>query len=249
MIPLLPEHLQSHLQELRRRVLIIFLTILLCGTGAFFFAKPLAQLCMVPLFQADPGLAGLVYTHLTEAFIAYLKVSLLAGLAVAFPIIIYQLWLFVAPGLYRKEKRLVFRIVFWGSFLFLFGMLFSFVVVLPELLSFFMKFVREDLTPKLKLGAYLSFVVRTCITFGLAFEIPFLMAAAGKTGLLSPSYFVRQRKYFYLAILILAFLLSAGEFLAAVFLAVPIFGLYELGIIIMRFFKSSRKASKPPEAV
>lgn len=236
---LLPEHLQIHLQELRRRVLIIFATILLCGAGAFFFAKPLAQLCMVPLFQADPELAGLVYTHLTEAFIAYLKVSVLAGLAVAFPIILYQVWMFVAPGLFQEEKAVFFRIVFWGGLLFLFGIVFSFVAIMPELLSFFMEFHRENLEPKLKLGAYLTFVIRTCITFGLAFEIPFLMAAVGKTGLLTPAYFVKQRKYFYLAILVLSFLLSAGEMLAAILLAVPLFGLYELGIFIMRFFKPS----------
>lgn len=240
---LLPEHLQNHLQELRRRVLIIFLTILLCGAGAFFFAKPIAQLCMLPLFQADPDLAGLVYTHLTEAFIAYIKVSILVGLAVAFPIITYQLWMFVSPGLYKEEKAVVFRIVFWGGFLFLFGIIFSFAVIMPELLSFFMKFSRENLEPKLKLGAYLSFVIRTCITFGLAFEIPFLMGATGKTGLLTPAYFVRQRKYFYLAILFLSFLLSAGELLAAVLLALPIFILYELGIIIMRLFSPSSKSS------
>ncbi|MFO7761988.1 MAG: twin-arginine translocase subunit TatC [Thermodesulfobacteriota bacterium] len=243
---LVPEYLQNHLQglqghlqELRRRVLIIFLTILLCGAGAFFFAEPLAQLCMLPLFKASPDLAGLVYTNPTEAFITYLKVSILAGLGLAFPVILYQVWMFVAPGLYKEEKVMVLRIVSWAGVLFLAGIFFSFAVILPELLTFFMEFSRESLTPKLKLGSYLSFVIRLCITFSLAFEIPFLMAATAKTGLLTPAYFIKQRKYFYLSILVLAFLLSAGEILAALLFSIPIFGLYELGIIIMRLFKTS----------
>lgn len=191
---------------------------------------------MVPLFSASPELTGLVYTNLTEAFIAYLKISVLVGLIAAFPVILYQSWMFVAPGLHKNEKKLVLTIVFWATTLFMFGVCFAYFAVMPRALNFLMSFAGENLEALPKLDSYLTFIVRTSLAFGLSFEIPFLMVAAGKTGLVAQDYFSRQRVYFYLAILILSFLLTAGDFFSAMLLAIPLFGLYELGITVMRIF-------------
>ena len=99
-----------------------------------------------------------------------------------------------------------------------------------------MSFAGENLEALPKLDSYLTFIVRTSLAFGLSFEIPFLMVAAGKTGLVAQDYFIRQRVYFYLAILVLAFLLTAGDLFSAMLLAIPLLGLYELGIVVMRIF-------------
>lgn len=232
----LASHFSLHLRELRRRVSVSFAAVFLAAAVAYFFSRPLSQLFMVPLFNASPELTRLVYTNLTEAFISYLKISVLVGLIVSFPVILYQSWMFVAPGLHKNEKKLVMTIVFWATFLFVFGVCFAYFAVMPRALTFLMSFAGENLEALPKLDSYLTFIVRTSLAFGLSFEIPFLMVAAGKTGLVAQDYFIRQRVYFYLAILVLAFLLTAGDLFSAMLLAIPLLGLYELGIVVMRIF-------------
>ena len=232
----LASHFSLHLRELRRRVSVSFAAVFLAAAVAYFFSRPLSQLLMVPLFSASPELTRLVYTNLTEAFISYLKISVLVGLIASFPVILYQSWMFVAPGLHKNEKKLVLTIVFWATFLFVFGVCFAYFAVMPRALTFLMSFAGENLEALPKMDSYLTFIVRTSLAFGLSFEIPFLMVAAGKTGLVAQDYFIRQRVYFYLAILVLAFLLTAGDLFSAMLLAIPLLGLYELGIAVMRIF-------------
>ncbi|HEX9715372.1 MAG TPA: twin-arginine translocase subunit TatC [Desulfurivibrionaceae bacterium] len=236
-------HFAHHLRELRNRVLVSFLAILAATLIAYAFSEHLVRFLMVPLIKGHPNLAKLVYTNLTEAFVSYLKISLLAGLMIGFPVCCYELWMFIAPGLHRHERRMARAVVFWATALFAGGVVFAYWVVLPETLSFLLSFADAQLEPLLRLDAYLTFVARTSLTFGLAFEVPFLMVMAAKAGIVSKGYFARQRKYFYLAILILAFLLTAGDVLSAILLAVPLFGLYEAGILISRPFKGKLKTA------
>lgn len=235
-------HFSGHLRELRNRVSVIFLSILATTIVAYAFSEHLVRFLMVPLIQGHPNLAKLVYTNLTEAFVSYLKISLLAGLVAGFPVCCYELWMFIAPGLHRHERRLARTVVFWASSLFACGVVFAYLVVMPEMLSFLLSFAGEQLEPLLRLDAYLTFVARTSLAFGLAFEVPFLMVMTVKAGIVATVYFSRQRKYFYLAILILAFLLTAGDVMSTVLLAVPLFGLYEAGILISRLFNKKVNA-------
>lgn len=235
-------HFSGHLRELRNRVMVSFLAILVGTLVAYAFSEQLVRFLMVPLIKGHPDLAKLVYTNLTEAFVSYLKISLLAGLMIGFPVCCYELWMFISPGLHRHERRMARTVVFLATALFVGGVVFAYVVVLPETLSFLLSFGDEQLEPLLRLDAYLTFVARTSLTFGLAFEVPFLMVMTAKAGIVSKGYFARQRKYFYLAILVLAFLLTAGDLLSAFLLAVPLFGLYEIGILISRPFKGKPKA-------
>ena len=226
----------SHLQELRRRVTVSFAAVVLSSAGAYAFAEPIAQFLIAPLFLAYPDLAGLVYTNLTEAFFAYLKLSILVGIIVSFPILAYQTWMYVAPGLNNKEKKTASVVVAIGTVLFCGGVVFSYFIVLPEFLKFLMGFIRDNLTPTLKFGAYLTFVARIALGFGLAFEIPFLMVAAVKVGLVPKQHFHKKRLFFYLAIFVLSFLLTAGEPVSAVLVAMPLCVLYETGALIGRLF-------------
>jgi len=229
-------HFSGHFEELRRRVLISFLAVLAAALVAYAFAEQIVRFLMVPMIKGHPQMARLVYTHLTEAFVAYLKVSLLVGLMAALPVCCYQLWMFISPGLLRHEKRLARQVVFWGTALFAGGVFFAWLVVLPELLTFLLGFATERLTPLPRLDAYLTFVARTILTFGLAFEIPFLMVMATRAGLVAKGYFARQRLYFSIAMAVLAFFLTMGDPVATLLLTVPLLLLYEAGILISRLF-------------
>ncbi|OGR05029.1 MAG: twin arginine-targeting protein translocase TatC [Deltaproteobacteria bacterium RIFOXYD12_FULL_50_9] len=232
----LTEHFGGHLRELRQRLVISLLTLVVVTGISYLFVEHIVRFLIAPLFHSCPNLTSLVYTRLTEAFVSYLKVALFAGFFFSFPVLLFQAWRFVAPGLLANEKRLAFKIVFWATSLFLAGGLFAYFIALPRMLSFFMGFAGDWLLPMPKLDGYLTFIARTVLAFGLAFEIPFLMMAAVKTNLVAKDRFVKQRWLFYLAIFGLAFLLVAGDVFAAVLLGIPLIGLYEAGILVTRFF-------------
>ena len=230
------EQFRPHQEEMRKRLIHCCLAIALTSCVAYLFKERLASWCMHPLYMAYPELGKLVYTNLMEAFLSYLKLSLLTGVIVSFPFILYQLWLFIAPGLLKHEQHLVRRITLWGTLLFAGGALFAFFIVLPKLLSYFMSYAGSDLEPMIKIGLYLTFIARTVLAFALAFEIPFLMVMATRTGLLASDHFRKNRTYFYIAILVLAFLLAAGDPIAALLISLPLFALYETGILAGKIF-------------
>jgi len=230
------ELFRPHHEELRKRLIRSFLAIALTTVVAYIFIDQIAAICTRPLFLADPQLKTLVYTKLTEAFISYIKLALLAGIMVSFPYLLYQAWMFVAPGLLEHEKRIARRIICWATGLFAAGGLFAFFIVLPRTLAFFMSYAGINLEPMPKLGLYLTFVARLVLAFALAFEIPFLMTMASATGLVTREHFMAKRKYFYMAIVLLSFLLTAGDITATILLSFPLFGLYEAGIIACRVF-------------
>ncbi len=223
---------RPHHQELRQRLVRCFIAIALCSAVAYYFSEQIALFFIQPLFKASPLVYRMVYTNLPEAFLAYLKLALLIGIITSFPYLLYQVWRFISPGLHDHEKKIAVTVVFWSSVLFIGGASFAMFSVLPRMLVYFMSYAHSGLEPLPKLGQYLTFVGRTIIAFGLSFQIPFLMVMAGKAGLVAASYFRTKRFYFYGAIVILAFLLSAGDFMATLLLAFPLFGLYEAGIFL-----------------
>lgn len=238
MLPL-AEHLGCHLQELRQRLLVSMLSVILCSGIAYAFVQPISEFLMDPLFLACPDLKNLVYTNLTEAFFSYMKLAILVGISASFPVLVYQSWRFAAPGLHAKEKSAVRLVVLLASGLFVGGVAFAYWFVMPRMLVFLMGFARENLTPMPKFGEYLTFMARTGLAFGLAFEIPFLMAAAAKVGLVDKGHFRTKRVYFYLTLLGLAFLLTAGDPFSAILLTLPLCGLYEIGVQVVRLVVKS----------
>ncbi len=243
------ESFAPHHKELRKRLFRCLLAVILTTAVAYLFIDRIVAFCLQPLFVAEPALQHMVYTKLTEALVSYLKLSLLAGVLLSFPVILYQVWMFVAPGLLDREKRIVARIVLWATVLFVAGAVFSFFIVLPMTLAFFMSYAGPNLQPLPKIGQYLTFVARLVFALGVAFEIPFLMLMVGRAGLVSPSHFRKKRKYFYIAIVVLSFLLAAGDVTATVLLSFPLIGLYEAGILADRVFpgKASGRTEEPEE--
>ncbi len=235
---------RPHHQELRRRLIKVMLAIVGCTAVAYAFVEKIAAFFIAPLFAASPLVYRLVYTHLPEAFMAYIKLAFLVGLIASMPVALYQLWIFIAPGLKKDEKRLAITVVFWAMFLFTGGACFAFFIVLPKMLVYFMSYANENLEPLPKLGLYLTFIARTILAFGISFQIPFLMVMSGKAGFVQSSYFRRKRTYFYLAILVLSFLLTAGDLMATTLLAIPLFLLYEAGIFLTKLFARKRAEEK-----
>ncbi|MGL1931241.1 MAG: twin-arginine translocase subunit TatC [Desulfotalea sp.] len=249
-IPILERSLavfRPHHLELKKRTIRIGIAITVCSAIAYFFSEQIAAACIAPLQNASPLVYKLVYTNLPEAFIAYIKLALLVGIICSMPYCIYQAWAFVAPGLTSKEKKTAGIVVFWSTFLFLTGGCFDFFIILPKILTYFMSYTTETLLPLPKLGLYLTFVGRSVLTFGIAFQIPFLMVMAGKADLVQARYFKKKRMYFYVAIITLAFLLSAGDFMASALLSGPLFILYESGITLSSIFnrKKNKKSEEP----
>ncbi|MBU0673800.1 MAG: twin-arginine translocase subunit TatC [Proteobacteria bacterium] len=230
----LAEFFGEHLKELRNRVLIVFVAIALLSAVAYIFIESIAFFFMAPIFRAAPDLSHLVYTHLTEAFISYLKLAVLTGLAGSFPVLCYEVWMFISPGLVRREKQIAALVTLLASALFVAGGAFAYFVALPRILAFLMAFSGPQLEPLPRLDLYLTFVARTILAFGLAFEIPFLMVASQRTGLVHGRYFREKRWLSYAAMLMLAFLLTAGEVVGALLLAVPLVLLFETGVLLSR---------------
>jgi len=238
------EQFRPHHEELRQRLIRVFLVLVVSSAVAYGFSENIARFFMIPLFDASPYLEHLVYTNLPEAFLSYLKLSLLIGLLVSFPYTLYQIWMFIAPGLRGNEKSFAITVVFWATLLFGAGASFALFGVMPRMLHYFMSYGGENLEPLPKFGKYLTFVARTVLAFGLSFEIPFLMVMAGKANFVKAAYFRSKRPYFYGAIIFLAFLLTAGDFMATGLLAVPLFFLYEAGIFLTALF-----GKKKPETL
>jgi sec-independent protein translocase protein TatC len=239
---------RPHHLELKNRVTKVMGCIVVCTIVAYMFAEDIASLFIAPLFKASPLVYRLVYTNLPEAFISYIKLAFLVGMLASFPVMLYQAWMFISPGLKKNEKKLGIIIVFWATLLFSGGAAFAFFAVMPKMLVYFMSYANEGLEPLPKLGKYLTFVVRTMFAFGLSFQIPFLMVMAGKAGFVKARYFRDKRMYFYIAILILSFLLTAGDFMATALLAIPLFGLYEAGIFLTALFGGKDKKKKKETA-
>lgn len=232
---------RPHHLELRRRLCWVIGTIALCSGLAYCFAEQLTAFCIAPLLAASPLTEKLIYTNLPEAFIAYLKIAFFTGLITSMPMTLYQSWAFVSPGLRSGEKKTTLAIVFWASLLFMAGACFAFFIVLPQLLAYFMSYASAGLEPLPKFSTYLHFVAKMVLSFGLSFEIPFLMIMAVKIGLTDANYFHRRRFYFYSTIIVLAFLLAGGDIVATLLLFFPLFLLYQAGRAGIFMFHQQRR--------
>ena len=227
----------AHLEELRKRLIICFVATGIGVVIAYGFKEKLFEILTLPLVrEMRPG-DKLIFTGLTEAFFTYMKVSVIAGIILASPIIIYQFWAFVGPGLYQKEKRYFVPIVLLSAFFFIGGSLFCFFVVFPFAFKFFLSFATDVIQPLPSMNEYLSFASKTILGFGLAFELPLVIVFLARLGIVTVDFLRKNRKYAILLIFIIAAILTPGPDVASqVLLAIPLMFLYEISIIGAKFF-------------
>jgi len=220
----------DHLEELRWRLFKAILAVVIMALIAFYFSDELFKLLIIPL-----GDVKLHVTEVTGSFYAYLKVSFFAGIFGALPIVFYQLWMFISPGLYKQEKKVVIPLVTISSLLFLIGAAFCYFVVLPLALNFLIGFSGDILNPIITVGSYISFTGLLLIAFGFAFELPIVAYFLGRVGLISSSFLAKGRRYAIVAILILGAVITPPDVFTQVLLAIPIYLLYEISIILVKY--------------
>lgn len=234
----------AHLEELRKRLVVCFIAV---GAGfvlSYGFKEKLFAILVAPLVKVmKPGQA-LIYTGLPEAFFTFLKVSFLSGLILASPVIIYQFWMFVAPGLYDKEKKLLLPIVLLSTLFFVGGALFGYFVVFPWGFKFFLGFATETIRPMPSMKEYLGFSSKLLLAFGLVFELPLVITFLARLGLVDVDFLKKNRKYAILLFFTGAAILTPPDVVTQVMMALPLMLLYEISIIGARIFGRPRVKDK-----
>ncbi len=226
---------QPHLKELRMRLLVVFGSIGLAFAGCFAVSAHLMDILFVPIQSTMPPQGTLVFTALPEGFMAHLKVAFWAALVIAGPVTIYQVWAFAAPGLYSHERRWMKKFILLTTSLFVSGAAFGYFAAAPALLSFSMSFAEEGITPLPRLQNYMLFILKTMLTMGVIFELPFAMALLAKSGMVQERSLRRWRKRAYLLLYGMAIFLSPSDIFSQLILVLPLVAMYEIGLMWSRW--------------
>ncbi len=223
----------EHLEELRRRLGICLVALLVAVGVSATQVEWLIQWLQRP---AQPWLLRFAYFRLTEPLVAYIKVSVLAGIVLTMPVILWQVWAFIRAGLKPKERRLGLAFIWWGSALFAAGVAFAYVVLLPVAVRVLFGIGQDLLEPVISIDAYLSFVTGLTLSCGLIFELPAVIFLLAKVGVVTPEWLRQQRPYAILVLVIMAALITpTTDPVNLLLLAVPMVALYELSIILARY--------------
>ena len=238
----------SHLEELRKRLVICAIGV---GAGfviAYIFSERLFQLLVAPLKAVMPEGDQLIFTNLPEMFFAYIKVAFIAGIMAAAPLIFYQLWMFIAPGLYQKEKKMAIPFVVSSTILFVGGALFGYFVVFPFGFKFFIGFSNEYVKALPSVKQYFSFSMKLLFAFGVVFELPVIIFFLSKMGVVTPQFLRQKRKYAILLTFALAAILTPPDVITQCMMAGPLIVLYEIGILVSRIAQKKKEDKETAKA-
>lgn len=239
------ETLMAHLVELRRRLLWSFVAMVVGMGVCYLFAEDIYGFLVRPLADAmgPNDSQRLIYTGLTEAFFTYLKVSFFAGVFLTFPIVAAQIWKFVAPGMYKSEKRAFLPFLIATPVLFFAGGALVYYGLMPMAWHFFLSFQSDGSATALpiqleaRVAEYLDLVMLLIFAFGLCFQLPVLLVLLGRAGLVTPAQLAKGRRYAIVVAFVVAAVLTPPDVLSQFALAVPIILLYEISILIIRYMQ------------
>ncbi len=240
--------LVSHLLELRDRLIKALLAVVVTSIPCMVFANDLFTLISQPLIAKLPAGATLIATSVTSPFMAPFKLALYIGIFLAMPVVLYQLWAFVAPGLYKHEKRFALPLLVSSILLFYVGAVFAYFTVFPVMFEFFARTTPDGVTMMTDISNYLDFVMTMFLAFGLAFEVPVAVILLAVTGLLSLDKLRNNRGYVAIAIAIVAAILTPPDGVSLIIMAVPMYLLYEGGLIMARVLIKMRKTDAAKRA-
>ena len=227
----------AHLDELRRRVIICLVTVGAASLGCYAFKEKIFEFVAIPLIASLPeDNSWMIFTGVTEAFFTYLKISFLAGVFLSLPVIFYQLWAFIAPGLYAKEKKVVVPFVLFSTLFFVTGASFGYFVVFPFGFTFLLSFATDVIRPFPSLREYLSFATRLLLAFGLVFELPLITFFLAKIGVITHRTLARNRRYFIVGAFLASAALTPPDVVTQLLMAGPILILFETSVIVARIF-------------
>ncbi|MBI3148103.1 MAG: twin-arginine translocase subunit TatC [Betaproteobacteria bacterium] len=233
----------SHLFELRTRLMRAIITVLVVFACLFPWAKDIYALLAAPLLEVLPEGASMIATDVTGTFLVPLKVTLMGAFLVALPVVLYQMWAFVAPGLYQHEKRLIVPLLASSVVLFFVGMAFAYFVVFPVAFGFFAGYTPAGVQMMTDIDKYLSFVMGMFIAFGITFEVPVVLIVLVRLGVVSLEKLKEARPYTTVGAFIVAAVVTPPDVVSQLLLAVPLVLLYELGLLLARFVGKAAPAA------
>ncbi|MBI3312765.1 MAG: twin-arginine translocase subunit TatC [Candidatus Omnitrophica bacterium] len=226
----------THFEELRRRLLFSLILFVLASVAAYFFSGQLIDFFTLPLKAR--GDVQLFFQKPFEAFMTHLKVAALAGVVMTSPFLLSQIWFFIVPGLYQKEKKILLPMILISAALFFAGVIFAYAYILPWGLGFLLSYQTESLKPLLGIGPYFSFLTGTLIAFGVLFDFPVFIVGLVRLGVVKTKTLVKARKAFIVIIFVLSALLTPSpDPVSQLLLALPLMLLFEISLWISRFFE------------
>ena len=232
----------AHLEELRKRLIISVAAIAVGTFIAFGFKEWLFHLLMRPLIQALPQGEKMIFTGLPEAFFVYLEVSVIAGVMLAMPVVLYEVWMFVAPGLYPSERRFAAPMVTLSTVFFAGGVLFGYSLVFPFAFKYLVGFGTDFIRPLPDMKEYMNLASALLLAFGLIFELPLVLTMLARIGIVNDAFLRKQRKYaFLLAFVAAAILTPTPDIFNQCLMAFPIIILYEISIVGAKVFGKKRR--------
>ncbi|WP_375321494.1 twin-arginine translocase subunit TatC [Aliivibrio logei] len=233
------EHSQpllTHLLELRNRLLKALIAVIVVFLGLVWFANDIYEFLSAPLVERLPAGATMIATDVASPFFTPIKLTLVASIFVAVPVILYQVWAFVAPGLYKHEKKLIMPLLFSSSMLFYAGVSFAYFIVFPLVFSFFTNIAPEGVQVATDIASYLDFVLALFLAFGIAFEIPVAIILLCWTGATTPETLKQKRPYIVVGAFVVGMMLTPPDIISQTLLAVPMCILFEFGLFFSRFY-------------
>jgi len=232
----------SHLIELRDRLLRIILCVLAVFLGLAAYANEIYSYLAGPLLKHLPEHSTMIAIDVASPFFTPFKLALIAAIFISIPVILYQFWAFVAPGLYKREQRLVLPLLLASTLLFYLGMAFAYFVVFPLVFGFLSAAAPEGVAVMTDIAKYLDFVLALFFAFGICFEVPILTIVLVWTGLTTPADLSEKRPYVVVGVFVIAMFLTPPDAISQTLLAIPMWMLFELGLLFSRFFVRNTEA-------
>ena len=233
------QSLVDHLADLRLRLINSLYGIILGFGLCYYFSEKIFNIIREPIQPFLP-MGGLIFTGPMDKFMAHIKISLMSAVILTCPFWLYQIWLFVAPALYKKEKRYAMAFIFSGTILFTLGSVFTYFVVLPMAFKFLMTFGGDIDKPMISIDEYMSFFTHTSMAFGLAFEMPLVISTLGMMGIVSQKFLKEKRRYAVMLLAILSAIITPPDLLSMVLMLFPMLALYEISVFVVGFFERKR---------
>ena len=233
----LQESFLSHLYELRDRIIKSALAVIIVFVSLVYWAPDIFHLFAQPLLQALPAGGKMIVTDVTGSFFVPMKVTMLVAFLIALPVVMYQLWAFIAPGLYLHERKLILPLVVSSYSLFIFGMAFAYFLVFPTVFQFMASY-NAPLGAEMStdIDNYLSFAMTTFLAFGITFEVPVVVVVLVRMGMVPLAKLREIRPYVIVGAFVISAIVTPPDVLSQLLLAVPMSLLYELGLLIARFY-------------
>lgn len=234
----LVEHLMDLKKSLVRSLWIIAIGFFAC----LYFSEYIFEVIRAPVLPYLSTTGGLVFTAPIDKFMSHIKVSFLAGVILTCPLWLHQLWMFVAPGLYKHEKKYAISFIFFGTILFLIGVLFVYQIVFPMAFKYLFSFGGDVDKPMITISEYLSFFITTTLLFGLSFEMPLVLVILGMIGIVDATLLRSKRRIAIFLIALLSALVTPADAISMMAMFVPLVALYEISIIIVAMIQKKREA-------